>query len=256
MTMAFEVLGAAPERARLLLTVEHASNAVPAPLTSSAADAPWLQTHWGWDIGIADVTRALLDLLPARAVLAGFSRLVIDANRPPDHGDLCRLEAEGHALSFNRGLSAEEVARRVTSLHAPYHEAIDAELAALRRERSEGEPPLFLLSMHSFTPVFGVDARWMEAGVLFDDHEPLAETFADALAAQGLRTAKNEPYSGRAGLIYAAQRHGRAHDVAHLELELRQDRIATAASARAMALSVARALVALPMLHDIRIPAS
>ncbi len=250
---AFEILGVPPARARLLLTAEHASCAVPQPLRADTADLPWLQTHWGWDIGIRDVVVALCALLPARAVLAGFSRLVADANRPPEHPDLIRTEVEGHALRFNAELDDAERARRIATLHAPYHAAIDAELAAVRAHRDGDASPLLLLSMHSFTPVFGVDPRWMEVGVLYDDHEPLAETLADACAAQGFRTARNEPYSGRAGLIYAAQRHGRAHDVAHLELELRQDLIGTEAQASAVAHAIARALCALPMLSDLHV---
>jgi len=54
--------------------------------------------------------------------------------------------------------------------------------------------------------------------------------------------AENEPYSGYAGLIYATRRHGRAHGVVYLELEVRNDLIATPERARAQAKRIARAL--------------
>jgi predicted N-formylglutamate amidohydrolase len=63
----------------------------------------------------------------------------------------------------------------------------------------------------------------MEVGVLFDTQDDLAAGAERALAAAGFATAMNEPYSGKAGLIYAAERHAQAHGRMALELEIRQD---------------------------------
>ena len=63
----------------------------------------------------------------------------------------------------------------------------------------------------------------MEVGVLFDTQEELASRAAEAIRAAGFVTELNEPYSGRAGLIYAAERHAGAHGKKALELEVRQD---------------------------------
>lgn len=221
-----------------LLTCEHASRRIPRPLRSTAADRPWLATHWGYDIGARAVVRTLARRWAAPAVLARFSRLVVDANREPDHPDLVRGEVEGHALSFNRGLTGAEVGRRLATLHAPYHAEVDRLLAQLR---AAGRAPL-LLSVHSFTPAWEGRARPMEVGVLFDEHDDLAEEAARRLEAEGFVTARNAPYSGKAGLIYAPQRHGRMHAVPYLELELNQALIAAPAAARAVAVRVARAL--------------
>ena len=46
-------------RAPLLLTCEHASNELPAPYTWLPADRWLVETHWAYDLGIAEVTRAL-----------------------------------------------------------------------------------------------------------------------------------------------------------------------------------------------------
>ena len=46
----------------------------------------------------------------------------------------------------------------------------------------------------------------MDVGVLFDPYEPVARRFRDEIAAEGLKVALNEPYSGRNGLMYAAMR--------------------------------------------------
>ncbi len=216
---------------RLLVTCEHASNVVPAPLTHTAGDQRWLDDHWGWDIGAPDVVRELVRLKDCVAVLCGFSRLVLDPNRDVTHPDLIRREVYGEPLSFNVNLDAEEVNRRITELYAPYHDAIDKALHA--RLAVGGD--VVLLSMHSFTPKLDDDVRAMEIGVLYDNYDAVAERLADAFREQGFVTALNEPYSGRTGLIFAANRHGREHGVIYIELEIRQDLIDTPAKAIAVA---------------------
>jgi len=78
--------------------------------------------------------------------------------------------------------------------------------------------------------------------VLFDAHDEPAWRLEGALAEQGFETALNAPYSGRDGLIHSAQRHGTAHDIVYLELEVRQDLIDTRAKALAVGRRIARAL--------------
>lgn len=246
-TEAFEILGAS-ENGPYVLTCEHASNRVPEPLAASAADAPWLETHWGYDPGAAEVTRTLHERSGSTAILSRFSRLVCDPNRAVDHPDWVRAEVEGHALSFNVGLDAAERERRQRLYHDPYHAAIDEALGA--RVARGGDVLLF--SVHSYTPVYLGQVREMEAGVLFNDHEAVAERFADALREEGFVTALNEPYSGRTGMIFSAQRHGETHNVIYLELEVRQDLIGTPESARAVGHRVANALERLELRRESR----
>lgn len=221
-----------------LLTCEHASRRVPAPLRADADDRRWLATHWGHDLGARAVVRTLARRWGAPAVLARFSRLVVDANREPEHPDLVRVQVEGQPLSFNRGLDPGELDRRLRCLHGPYHAEVDRLLA---QATTVGQRPV-VLSLHSFTPVWEGRTRPMEVGVLFDEHDELAEEAARRLEAEGFVTARNAPYSGKAGLIYAPQRHGRAHGLPYLELELNQALITRPAAARAVAARVARAL--------------
>ncbi|MCB9777012.1 MAG: N-formylglutamate amidohydrolase [Alphaproteobacteria bacterium] len=234
---AWERLQQGTARGGLAFCVEHASPRVPPPLYADPDDRGWLSTHWGFDAGVRTVTGALVEQLGGAAVLARFSRLVVDANRPPDHPDLVRTHVLGQPLSFNAGLDATEIARRVEALHAPYHRAIDD---LLRDER-----PAALVSVHSFTPVWAGRRRALDVGVLFDRCEAEARLVADALAADGLQTRLNEPYSGREGLIYAASRHGEAHGLPYIELELNQRLCFDDATAHTLADRLAPALSAL-----------
>lgn len=229
--------GAAPGR-RLVLTCEHASATVPPPLRVEEDDRPWLGTHWAVDLGAAEATRELARLLSAAALLAGFSRLVCDANRSPQSETLIPAQVEGYTPSFNRDLDDLERERRLQTLHAPYHAAVDHLLQdRLRRHPREA---LLLLSIHSFTPVLGAEVREMELGVLFDDaHAERARRAAATLGERGFVVALNAPYSGYEGMIYSAWRHGQAHGVPYLELELRQDMLDTTERARSAAGRVA-----------------
>lgn len=228
-----------PGPGKLFVTCEHASDRVPAPLRTNPLDRLWLKSHWGYDIGARTLSLELIRQLGGNGVLARFSRLVVDANREPWHRDLIRPATEGHRLSFNERLPTEEVERRIQRYHEPFHAAIDAGLRA-RLEAESGD--VLLLSVHSFTPVWNHRVRPMDVGVLFSDYEGLAKRLSGELQREGLDTALNEPYSGRQGLIYSAERHGTGLGVVFLELEVNQSLTCTPARARKVGRRIAAAL--------------
>lgn len=245
---AFELYGVPQQSVPMVITCEHASARIPAPLSIMAEDRPTLATHWALDIGAANVTRTLVRCTGSVAVLACFSRLVCDANRPVDDPTWIRETAGGYRLSFNRGLTPDERLRRQQTYYEPYHDAVDRTLG--RQVQLGGE--VLLLAVHSFTPVLGTEIRDMELGVLFNQHEPIALRLASALGEAGFRTALNEPYSGLGGMMFAAERHGRVHDVVYLEIEIRQDLIDTAPRARAFGRRMADALIHVGVRHQVR----
>ena len=234
---AFELHGA-DRASSMLITCEHASPALPAPLVLAEADRPWFETHWAFDIGAATVARRLADRRQCTAILSKFSRLVCDPNRDATNPTWIRTEIEGHPLSFNQDIDAAERERRRLSYHDPYHAVIDRLLG--QRIPSGADIPL--LSIHSFTPVYAGEDRSMELGILFDRYAPIAERLAGELRREGFVTALNAPYSGMDGVIFAAQRHGTAHNVVYLEIEVRQDLIADEAEAEVVADRIGEAL--------------
>jgi predicted N-formylglutamate amidohydrolase len=211
---AFEALDGAAD-VPVFLTCEHASERLPPGYEWHARDLRLLGSHWAYDLGAAALVRELSAVLSAPAVLARFSRLLVDPNRAEGEETLFRTHADGEAVELNRDLAEAERAARLERFHRPYHAAVDRRLGAHRAE--------VLLSIHTFTPVYEGARRAMEIGVLFDTQDELAARAERALAEAGFVTAMNEPYSGKAGLIYAAERHAGAHGRRALELELRQD---------------------------------
>lgn len=238
---AYEILGDPEYTGRLLITCEHASNRLPQSLSPTAEDMKWLETHWGWDIGAAELARELVLIKDCLAVLAGFSRLLCDPNRALDDEGLIATQVEGHPLSFNGHLDDEELTWRIEDYWESFHNAVDEAMAA--RIARGGD--VVLLSVHTFTPNMGGVARDMEVGVLFNEHEAVARRLANLLVQQGFLTALNEPYSGQGGLMYSANRHGQIHGVIALEIEVRQDLVDTPQKARMVARRLAPAITKL-----------
>jgi predicted N-formylglutamate amidohydrolase len=204
--------------APFVVTCEHARYGLPAGTPTQAPDRAALRTHWGWDIGAWELTRTVARLLGTGATGGRWSRLWIDLNRPPGDPTLARRVVEGHPLSWNRGLRAGELRRRFDEVHVPYHREIDREIA---RRLQHGVRPI-LLAVHTYTPAWNGRTRDYEAGVLYDEHRGPARRLAKALRASGLEVRYNEPYSGRRGLMYSIDRHGRAYGLPCLELEINQ----------------------------------
>ncbi len=212
-----------PGHGQFVLSCEHASNRLPPPIRPEALDPPWLETHWAYDIGAAELTREIVRNTGSVAVLARFSRLVVDANRDPSDPTAIVPRVEHHRLGFNELLSSAERAQRVERFHTPYHQAVDNML----EQRLPTGGDVALLSVHSFVPaLYGLE-RELHVGVLFNPYEAIARRLARNLESRGLTTALNEPYSGRRGLIYSAERHGLHHQVVYLELEVNQRLLST-----------------------------
>ena len=218
----FNTRGAAPA----LVVCDHASRAIPAALDNLGLAPAALDLHIAWDIGAAALARSLALRLDAPAVLAGYSRLVVDCNRRLEDPTLILPESDGQPIPRNIGISAAERAERVRSCHAPYHEAIDRRLAQFA---ASGVVPAFI-SIHSFTPVFGGAERPWHIGVLWDTDGRMAEPMLEALrAVPGICVGDNLPYSGRHPADYTIDRHAESVGLPHLCLEVRQDLLATAA---------------------------
>jgi predicted N-formylglutamate amidohydrolase len=205
-----------------LIVCDHASRAIPRAL--GRLGLPELQTwqHIAWDIGAGELSRGLAHALGAPAVLAGYSRLVVDCNRSPDDADWCRVESDGWAIPGNRGLDTDQRRVRLGCFFDPYHGAIEA---MLRGFRSRGTVPM-LIAVHSFAPRLGGAAanRPWHCGVLWDRDEANARRLLDCLRAEpGLVVGDNEPYSGKHPANYTIDHHAKANGLPHVCIEVRQD---------------------------------
>ncbi len=240
----FEVVNA-QGRAPAVLICDHASRAVPRALDDLGLDRTLLRRHIGWDIGAGDVTRRLAALIDAPAVLAGYSRLVIDCNRPPCSPGSIPAVSDGVEVPGNRTLDPAEAEARVEACFLPYHRVVEQTIAA--REAATGVAAV--IAIHSFTPIMDGFERPWHVGVLWDRDRAFAETLIAALARDpSIRVGDNEPYSGRLPIPYSIPVHGAGRDRPHVAIEIRQDLVDTRHGAEAWAGRLAAALA--PLLDD------
>ncbi|MBY0274595.1 N-formylglutamate amidohydrolase [Candidatus Binatia bacterium] len=211
-------------RSPFVLACDHAGRAIPRRLDALHLSAHELGSHVAWDLGVADLGRALSVRLDACAIAHAYSRLVIDANRPLDAPDSIPTRSERTRIPANEGLSATARRQRADEVFAPYHRRLRDELDA-RRAASR---PSLLVALHSFTPVYLAEARRWHAGVLYGRDPALARLVLEGLRGDpDLVVGENEPYAVSDATDYTIVVHGEQRGIPHVELEIRQDLLAS-----------------------------
>jgi predicted N-formylglutamate amidohydrolase len=209
-------------KARLVLISDHAGRAIPRRLGKLGLTQNELDQHIGWDIGIGAMARRMAAALDAPAVIAGYSRLVIDCNRRLDDPSSIAQESDRIPVPGNRGLQPADRKARADAIFRPYHDAIEAAIAA---KRSAGEVPA-IVSLHSFTPRMNGFARPWHVGVLWNrDPRIPVPLMARLLRETGIVVGDNEPYSGRDEHGYSMPFHAERLQLPHALFEVRQDLI-------------------------------
>ena len=205
--------------APILFVCDHASRSIPQSMNNLGLNQAALDLHIAYDIGAAELTRMLARRLNSQAVLAGYSRLLIDCNRQPGDPQSILQVSDGITIPGNRNLSDSDQAVRAETFLWPYHHAIDTAFAQLRRT---GPEPL-LFSVHTFTPSLGGEDRFWDLGVLWNRDPRLAVPLIDLLCQhRGLLVGDNEPYSGKE-IAYTINLHAGSAGLANAAVEVRQD---------------------------------
>ena len=208
----------------MLLLCDHASRRVPLALGDLGLEASSFDRHIAYDIGAESVSQRLSTSLDAPLVAAGFSRLVIDLNRPTGHQESIVKEIDATPIPANRDLNETAKRQRISELFKPYHDAVDRALARLWER---GTPPA-IFSVHSFSPDYGDTPRPWDIGVLWNRDPRIAVPLMDMLQAHGLNVGDNEPYSGQQ-LAYTIDVHGGATGLANCVIEINQNQVRDAA---------------------------
>ena len=218
----FELVNA-EGRSSAVLVCDHAANRIPQRLGSLGLTVAQLAEHISWDPGAAEVARLLSEQLDAPLVLSGYSRLVIDCNRPLGSAESIAEQSAGVLVPSNCGLSPQERESRIDALFRPYHDAID------RLLDGRSQRPSLLLSIHSFTPVLNEQPRPWHIGVCYGHDRRLAALMLGALSYSGeFSVGDNQPYSIETDVDYTIPVQGEARGIPSVMIEIRQDGIRTA----------------------------
>ena len=211
----------------MLLLCDHASNAVPSSLVNLGLKTKDLERHIAYDIGAEAIANQLSMELDLTLITAGYSRLVIDLNRPSDHSDSILENIDGISIPANKGLTATARAARIEEIFDPYHRRIEQELTRLQ---NSGSPPV-ILSIHSFSPSYGHHPRPWDIGVLWNRDHRLALPLINMLKSLNLNVGDNEPYSGKQ-LAYTIDTHAGSAGLSNCAIEISQKQISNAAGIR------------------------
>tara|TARA_R110000824_G_scaffold390760_3_gene587529 strand:+ start:11157 stop:11945 length:789 start_codon:yes stop_codon:yes gene_type:complete len=254
--MPYEIYNETAEVASGYLVIcDHASNALPEGYGTLGLAEEEFTRHIAYDIGAAEVAKGLAKALSCRAVLARYSRLLIDLNRGADDPTLVMKLSDGAIIPANRDVDAfqdvAEFEQRMDDFHAPYHAAIASELS---KAQAAGVVPC-ILSIHSFTPYWRGRAREWHGGILWDKDDRLPKPLLEALRKEpGLIIGDNEPYTGalKNDCLY---KHGTLNGLPHVLIEIRQDLIDNAQGQAEWVERLARLVgevVDAPHMHEIR----
>ncbi len=224
----------------MIIACEHASNFIPSEFENLGIDDKTQQSHIAWDIGALAVAKEISALLDAPLVAQCVSRLVYDCNRSPDARDTIRDTAieksEIYNIPGNKGISAAERTARKNKYYEPFRE----ELANIIKSHTATAKSAALITIHSFTPIFGDEKRNMDIGIIHDSDSRLADeiiTIANSDKSFDIR--RNEPYGPDDNVTFTIVEHAVSQGLLNVMIEIRNDLIADSDAQKSMAQKLA-----------------
>jgi predicted N-formylglutamate amidohydrolase len=229
----------ASAQGRVILVCEHASNHIPDAWGDLGLAAAQRVEHIAWDPGALAVARGLSRLMDAVLIHAPVSRLIYDCNRAPDMAGAMPARSEVHDIPGNMAISVEERLARTEAVYLPWAEGLHGLIA---RRIALGLRPV-VITIHSFTPIYHAKPRRVEFGVIHDADAHLAVNIANAAQKlTKLNVQINAPYSAADDVTHTLRVHATPYGLPNAMLEIRNDLIATAEAADAMAALLAPVL--------------
>lgn len=214
---------------RLVVTCEHASNAVPKKLSPGlGVGGSVLRTHVAWDKGARELASILAHRLGAIQFMGRQTRLVVDLNRNRGSRQLIPKTSFGVAIPGNKRLTRKAREERIEKFWQPYRDAVEG---AVKRAIDEAGECIHF-SVHTFVPKVDGKVRSAEVGIIYDNRRKRERKFAEALRAHleqaFLEVRLNYPYKATAdGLTtYLREQFPKSRYIG-IELEVNQKALAS-----------------------------
>lgn len=219
----------------LVLLCEHGGMRIPEPWTNLGLAAPFIETHWAYDIGSRNLTLAIAEALDATAIIANYSRLFLDYNRKSQDPSCMRLDMGGIPVPGNQNLTDDERQFRERIARQPVEEAVTQHL-----EAAQGRG---IISIHSFSPVWDSHPRACQIGIMWKRDARLSAPLLSALGQQTQFTVEdNQPYSFAESDWFTLDRHGLSINMPNAYIEVRNDFLRTSTSVNTMAETLSPAI--------------
>lgn len=151
----------------VIVSCEHARNHIPKKYKELFfGEDLVLSSHRGYDSGALILARALSSQLNAPLFVSKVSRLVVDCNRSLHHPCLFS--------EYTKNLSKSKKEEIIRTYYKPYRDRVEG---VIQKAISVGLVVLHL-SIHTFTPIFGIQKRDFDIGVLYDPHREQEVVFS------------------------------------------------------------------------------
>jgi predicted N-formylglutamate amidohydrolase len=208
---------------KLLLTVEHASNRLPAEVGGLGLPPETLASHVAWDPGALELGRAAYEKLGGELLVGEWSRLLVDLNRSATNPRVAPARSFGVNIPGNAGVSRQVLRERLERYWRPFRERA--------RRVVEASSCCVHLGMHTFTPELAGASRDFDLAILYDPgrawERELADRIVQSWRAEGWSARRNAPYRGVTDGHTTALRRAFPDDrYAGLEIEANQRRLA------------------------------
>lgn len=200
---------------KLLLTCEHATNAIPsqyAYLFETQKEV--LETHEGFDPGAFDLFN-FLETLADASNYQKVGRLLVETNRSLHHPKLFSR--------FSKELAQPEKNSIIATYYSPYRSRVENMI----RDFQQDNHVVLHISVHSFTPVFNSLERNCDIGILYDPGIPLEKQWCEQFKAllnqkSAYKIRSNYPYLGKADGFTTYLRKRFPENYLGVEIEINQ----------------------------------
>jgi len=177
----------------MVIIADHSGNSVPDSMDFLGLDIEILGQHIALDIGVYNLVRKLSDKLGATSILANYTRLLIDTNRPLNSKDSIVKVSDGVKIPANSNLNDQEKRKRAELFYFPFHKKIFNEI----RRLIEVDKVPVVVSIHSFTRNLSSTKRPWDIGVMTSENRLLGERLITELKRKtNFMIVDNQPYSG------------------------------------------------------------
>lgn len=209
---------------KVLIIVDHASNFLPKRYDNLGIEKKYFNTHIAYDIGIKNLAINISNGLNAKLIYSEFTRLLIDLNRDMNDPTLIPAISEKKIIIGNLNVTRNDLNYRKKIYHN-YHKKIKSYVKNSR--------PKYLISLHSFNPIFKNKLRKIEIGILSNNDKRYSSLLLKNLSKSDYKIGDNLPYAG--SLIGDSMyKHGLQNNLLHALIEIRNDLINTVTKRKKM----------------------
>jgi predicted N-formylglutamate amidohydrolase len=208
----------------ILLIADHGGMYVPESMRQLGLSDGDLKRHIAMDLGAPMLLKGLSSKLNCTALIANYTRLLIDLNRPLAGPQSLTRISDNTEITGNINVASSEYLQRAKLFYWPYHNAIASRLAQIKWS---GKTPI-LISLHTFTPILGKEKRPWDIGVMSADDKRLSSIVLKLLCdkSRDIVVGDNQPYSG-AKYCHTVRMQAELLGYPYVQLEVRQDLLDT-----------------------------